>query len=192
MKTKTVFALILLAIGIGSVNAAAFKKISGNRLLHVPSNVIFPVKVALFNRAETELYDSTGRDVSVRYLLDELILADVYAYPSGGPRGDLKQEFARQQSDIRRLNKNVRVVSDASVQTTQGGRSLVGRRATYDLVRTKGLFGNAREVKCGSQLIIFQDGAWFIAYRFSYPRERSEIANKHVTDFLNQWHWRER
>jgi hypothetical protein len=191
MKRKITFLFLLLAVGLTSAHAASpFKKISGNRLLHVPSRVLFPAKVGLFNRGETRLHDSTGRDVSVRYMLPELIICDVYSYPSGGRLGDLSQEFVRQQEDIRRLNKNVRLISETDTQIIQSGHAIRGKKATYDLVRT--FFIGEPKRKCGSQLMVFQDGPWFIAYRFSYPRERSDIAAKHVNDFVDKWRWRER
>jgi hypothetical protein len=190
---RTVIAFAILFATLVSAHAASsFKKISDNRLLHVPSGVVYPSKVALFIRADKpHYYDSTGLDVSQRYVLDALVLADVYVYPSAVTGGDLKREVARQNSDIRRLNKNVRVVSESSTRITQAGRTLKGKRATYDLVRTHGLFAS-RETRCGSQLIVFQDGPWFIAYRFSYPGERSDIAAQHVNNFVSQWQWRER
>lgn len=190
LKYAIATALVFIAVGLTSAPAASpFKKISGGRLLHVPSQVSFPAKVGLFNRANTRLYDSTGRDISVRYILDAFILGDVYVYPSGGPRGDLNREFATQQNAIRRLNKNVKLLSQTSVQATQRGRNISGRKATYEFVR--GLFGEPPH-NCGSELIVFQDGRWFVAYRFSFPREKSSIASKHVADFLDRWHWRER
>jgi hypothetical protein len=190
LKYAIATALIFIAVGLTSAQAASpFKKISGGRFLHVPSEVSFPAKVGLFNRANTRLYDSTGRDISVRYILDAFILGDVYVYPSGGPRGDLNQEFATQQNAIRHLYKNVKLLSQTSARVKQSGRNISGRKATYQLVR--GLFSEPPH-NCGSELVVFQDGPWFVAYRFSYPRERSAIASKHVADFLDRWQWRER
>ena len=101
---------------------------------------------------------------------------------------DLSGEFRVQQKAIRESNKNVKLVADTTVQTTQNGRTITGRKATYDLVR--GLFGEPPH-QCGSQLLVYRDGPWFVAHRFSYPSERSAIATKHVADFLDQWHWHE-
>jgi hypothetical protein len=189
LKTKTLTAALLFSIGLINAHAASpFKKGSGGVLVHTPSNVSFPAKLTLFNRDDTHVYGSGGRDVSVRYHLDAFILGDVYVYPVGAYAPDLKGEFHVQQRAIREKNKNVKLVAETTIQTTQNGRTITGRKATYDLVR--GLFGEPPH-KCGSQLIVFRDGPWFVAYRFSYPAERSVIATKHVADFLERWHWRE-
>src|SRR2546421_6239309 len=189
MKTKIALVCVLLAGLLSPAHAASpFKKSSGNRLLHVPSNIIFPSKIGLFDRIDTHVYGSGGRDVSIRYQLDTFILADVYVYPVGLYAADLNGEFQVQQRAIREKNKNVKLAADTTIQISQNERTVTGRKATYDLVR--GLFGEPPH-QCASQLIVFRDGPWFVAYRFSYPGERSVIARKHIGDFLEQWHWRE-
>jgi hypothetical protein len=189
MKTRVALAFFVLALTVSADAASPFKKAGGNSLLHMPSNVLFPPRISLFNRRDTRVYGSGGRDVSIRYFLDALILGDVYVYPVGTYASDLNGEFHVQETAIRQKNKNVKLVAETSIQTTQNGRTIKGRKAIYELVR--GLFGETPH-KCGSQLIVFRDGPWFIADRFSYPLERSEIASKHVADFINRWQWRER
>jgi hypothetical protein len=189
MKSKLALVFLLLAVaGLSAVAASPFKKTEGNRLLHTPSGVLFPEKIGLFNRIDTKVYGSNGRDVGARYQLDTFIVGDVYVYPVGTYAQDLSGEFQVQQRAIREENKNVRLVAETTLQTTQNGRTITGRKATYDLAR--GLFGEPPH-KCGSQLIIFRDGRWFVAYRFSYPSERSSIAAKHIADFLDKWNWQE-
>ena len=189
MKAKVAIAFGLLAALFSSANAASpFKKSEGNRLLHAPSNIVFPAKVGLFDRIDTHVFGSGGRDVSVRYQLDTFIVGDVYVYPVGTYAPDLNSEFRIQQRAIGEKNKNVKLVAETTTQITQNGRNITGRKAVYDLVR--GLFSEPPH-KCGSQLVVFRDGPWFVAYRFSYPGERSAIATKHIADFLEQWHWRE-
>ena len=191
MKSKIALVFLLLATaGLSAGAASPFKKDERNRVLHVPSGIVFPGKIALFNRIDTKVYGSNGRDVSARYQLDAFIVGDVYVYPvgTGGYGKDLSGEFQVQQRAIREKNKNVKLVAETTIQTSQSGRTITGRKAIYDLVR--GLFGEPPH-KCGSQLIIFRDGPWFVAYRFSYSSERSSIAAKHVSDFVDQWNWRE-
>ena len=167
--------------------ASPLKKASGDSLLHTPSRVLLPQKVGLFQRVDTHIYGSQGRDVSARYSLDGLIITDTYIYPVDTYGRDLTSEFKIQQTAIQKINKNPRLISQDDIHVNEGGRSILGLHANYQLTRK--LFGNKDE-RCGSQLFVFRDGSWFVAYRFSYPIGHSDIANKHVGDFLRQWHWR--
>ena len=189
MKAKIVVTSLTLLIGLLSATAASpFKSTSGNSLLHTSSNCSFPANVALFNRAGTHIYGSGGRDISVRYLFDSLIIGDVYVYPVGTYGKDLTSEFQIQQRAIGQKNKKVKLISQDNIRTNQNGRSIVGLHASYDLTRS--LFTSSDQ-RCGSQLYVFRDGSWFVAYRFSYPREKSSAALNHVSSFLAQWRWKQ-
>ena len=189
MKPKIVVASIAFLMGLMSVTAASpFKSASGNALVHTPSDVFFPANVAHFERAGTHIYGSKGRDVSVRYLLDSSIIGDVYVYPVGTYGKDLTSEFQIQQRAIGQKNKKVKLISQDNVRTNQNGRSIAGLHASYDLTRS--LFTSSDQ-RCGSQLYVFRDGSWFVAYRFSYPREKSSVALNHVSSFLTQWRWKQ-
>jgi hypothetical protein len=189
MKMKIISVVALIVLGwSAAASAGPFEKTRDGGLRHKASGVVFPARVGLFQSSWPRTYDRKGDDVGVRYHLDQLIIADLYAYPAGSSRSAFDKEFANQQNAIRQLNKNVRLISQSVVSTRQGGRVVPGRQATYDLERP--LFGNPR-VKAGSQFLLFHDGPWFVAYRFSYPRERSAIASKHVANFLAQWSWRD-
>jgi hypothetical protein len=104
MGIKILIALAVFFTGLINAQAASpFKKLADNTLLHTPSHVVFPSRIGLFQRADsyTRIYGSGGRDVSARYLLDALIICDVYAYPVGTYGSDLKSEFEIQQMSIR-------------------------------------------------------------------------------------------
>jgi hypothetical protein len=190
MKTASGVAFALLFIGLANSHAASpFKKVSGDELLHTPSSVLFPPKVSVFTRGDTDVFRSNPRDVSVRYFLDAFILCDVSVYAVGIYGNDLNEEFQIQQNAIRQLSKNVKLLSKESRRMTRSGHVVNGVHATYELQRD--LFGT-RNRKCGSEIFVFRDGPWFVAYRFSYPRERLDIAHQHVAAFVEQWHWRER
>jgi hypothetical protein len=190
MKAKTIFAIAVIVAGsFATATASSFENLRSGGLLHKPSGVVFPVRVGMFQSAGPHSYDGRGRDVSVKYHLDQLIIADVYAYPAGSSRAAFDVEFATQQNAIRSLNKNVRLISQSATSIRQGGRVIQGRQATYDLERP--LFGKTR-AKAGSQFLLFRDGPWFVAYRFSYPRERSAVASKHIGNFIAQWSWKGR
>ena len=181
----TVWILFMTVVGLQA--ASPFKKASGNGLLHAPSNVFLPQNVGLFERVDTHVYGSQGRDVSARYHLDRLIITDTYIYPVGIYGRDLNSEFKIQETAIQKINKNPKLISQDDVHVNQNGQSVSGLHANYQLTRK--LFADKNE-RCGSQLFVFRDGSWFIAYRFSYPLDHSTTANKHVGDFLRQWHWR--
>src|SRR5262245_11200650 len=107
MKAKYAITGALLFATVISLQAASpFKKTSGDGLLHSPSNVLLPHDVGLFQREDTHIYGSEGRDVSARYLLDRLIITETYIYPVGTYGSDLDSEFKTQQTAIQQINKN--------------------------------------------------------------------------------------
>src|SRR5205814_4033083 len=117
---------------------------------------------------------------------DLLIRGDIYIYPVGTYGKDLNGEFRLQQTSVRTLNKQVKVVSEENFSLRQTNRNIAGLHADYQLTRPFA----GRDRRCGSQLYVFQDGSWFIAYRFSYPLENSAVAKNHIAEFLRQWQWR--
>jgi|GEM_PF-2553426 hypothetical protein len=186
---KTAIVLLLCA-GAASVLEAAspFVKLAGDALLHKASQVVLPARIAMFEREGTRIYGSAGKDISAEYDLDMLIRGDVYVYPVGAYGKDFKSEVSIQQEAIRKLNKSVKLISQTSFQLRQDGKPIPGLRAEYQL--TRALF-NSQSRRCGSQFYLFQIGNWFIAYRFSYPIEKSAAANQHIRNFLSQWRWRQ-
>jgi hypothetical protein len=189
MKMKSISALLLLAISASALAADAMplRRGSGGQLVHKFSGVVLPPRVGLFTRGDQQFFDPAGRDVRMRYILDHLIWGDVYVYPVGPQRPDLNTEFKIQLNAIQRLNRNVTFVARETVRINQNGRAITGQHANCELQRE--LFGE-RNRKCGSQFYVFRDGPWFVAYRFSYPKEKSAIALKHISDFLTLWNWK--
>jgi hypothetical protein len=192
MKTLRLFAgtaavtfSIFAAAGTACA-AVPFKKVSGG-VLHVSSDVIFPSRVGVFRFECTKVYSSAGRDVGAEYDVESLIRGDVYVYPVGTFGKDFNAELRVQQNAINRLNKAVKLVSQSNFQLNQAGRGITGVRVQYELTRP--LFRNNSR-RCGSQLYLFRDGPWLVAYRFSYPVEQAGAANKQIADFLRLWQWR--
>ncbi|MFZ1219441.1 MAG: hypothetical protein WAO00_09115 [Chthoniobacterales bacterium] len=179
-------ALSILAAPGTALAASPFKKVSGGTL-HVPSGVIFPRRVGVFQFVTTKVYGSGGRDAGAGYNAGSTIRGDLYVYPLGTYGKDFNAELRVQQNAITQLNKNVKLVSQSRVQLNQGGRNLSGMRVQYDLTRS--LFGE-KSHRCGSQLYLFRDGPWLIQGRFSYPIEQSGTANRQIADFLRLWQWR--
>lgn len=187
MKVNSISVVLLLAISVSAAGATPLRRTSGDQLVHKFSGVVLPPRVGLFTRGDQQLFDPAGRDVRVRYILDHLLWGDVYVYPVGPQHPDLNAEFTIQLNAIQRLNRNVKVLSRETVHTNQNGRVITGLHANCELQRE--LFGE-RNRKCGSQFYVFRDGPWFVAYRFSYPKEKTAIALKHISDFLALWNWK--
>ena len=182
------FALIVLTFAAATTAFAAppFKKVSGG-VLHFFSGVIFPARVGAFRFEKTKLYGSAGRDVGAEYDLEPVIRGDVYVYPFGTYGKDLNAEVRVQQNAITKLNKAVKLISQSRSQLNQGGRNITGVGVHYELTRP--LYGSSAR-RCGSELYVFRDGPWLVAYRFSYPIEQSGVATKQIADFLRLWQWR--
>jgi hypothetical protein len=191
MKPLRPLAVLVLTLSIVAAAdtasaASPFKKISGG-LLHVSSGVIFPSRIGAFRFETTKLYGSAGRDVGAEYDVEPVIRGDVYVYTMGTYGKDFNAEVRVQQDAINKLNKAVKLVSQSPSQLNQTGRNLTGVRVQYELTRS--IFrSNSR--RCGSQLYVFRDGPWLVAYRFSYPIEQTAAANKQIADFLRLWQWR--
>ncbi len=189
MQRKIAIVLSLWAALGSSLGAVSpFSKTSGDRLMHKASNIILPARVAMFQRESTKIYGSGGRDAGAEYDLDALIRGDVYIYPVGTYGKDFNAEVRVQQDAIGKFNKNVKLISQTNFQLRQGGKPITGLLVEYQLTRP--LF-NSPSRRCESQFYLFQTGTWFVAYRFSYPVEKSDVAKQHISNFLNRWRWRE-
>jgi hypothetical protein len=169
-----------------AVAASPFKKVSGGTL-HVPSGVIFPPRVGVFQFVTTKLYGSGGRDAGAGYNAGSSIRGDVYIFPVGTNGKDFNAELHVQQNAIKQANQAVKLISQSRFQLNQGGRAISGMRVLYELTRS--LWGE-KPRRCGSQLYLFQDGPWLVQGRFSYPIEHSGKAEKQISDFLRLWQWR--
>lgn len=199
MKLKPLAVLLvtlsfLAAAGTASA-ASPFKKVSDG-VLHVSSGVFFPSRAGVFRFEGTKIHGSAGRDVGAEYnvkptwrSVEPLIRGDVYVYPVGTYGKNFNAELRAQQNAINKLNKAVKLVAQSRVQLNQTGSSVIGVRVQYELRRS--IFGSKAR-RCGSRLYLFRDGPWLVAYRFSYPIEQTDTANKHIADFLRLWQWRVR
>jgi hypothetical protein len=186
LKISSTLALILLGC-LATVSAAPFEKVGGGGLRHKPSGVVFPGRVGVFRFEGTKVYGSAGRDVGAEYDVVPLVRGDVYVYPLGTYGKDFNAEVRVQQNAINKMNKAAKLVSQSRCQLNQAGRNITGVRVQYDLTRPIFRSGARR---CGSQLYVFRDGPWLVAYRFSYPIEQAGAANKPIADFLRLWQWR--
>lgn len=190
MKFPAIVAALLLSIATAAAAPASgpFEQIPGG-FLHRPSGVVFPSRIAGFERASAHAYDKAGPDVSTRYYLGHLIIADAYVYPVTRATGGLEREFQTQQAAIQQINRNVRLLSTDRAQVPQSGHTVAELHAIYDIVRA---LQTKRIVPARSQLYVFREGPWFVACRFSYPRAQSATASTQVHAFLTGWTWRPR
>lgn len=108
-------------------------------------------------------------------------------YPLGTYGKDFNAEVRVQQNAINKINKAVKLLSQSRFQLNQAGRNISGVRVQYELTRP--IF-RSKARRCGSQLYLFRDGPWLVAYRLSYPIEQTAVANKQIADFLRLWQWR--
>jgi hypothetical protein len=192
MRTKSKLrissALALIFLGWSATALASpFKKIPDGGLRHESSGVIFPARVGAFRFQGTKFYGSAGRDVGAAYDFEPLVRGDVYVYPLGTYGKDFNAELRVQQNAINQMNKAVKLVSQSRCEVNQAGRNIAGVRVQYDLTR---LIFRSKARRCGSQLYLFRDGPWLVAYRFSYPIEQAGAASKSIADFLRLWQWR--
>ena len=190
MKLKTISVAALIVVGWSAAAwAGSFEKTRDGGLRHKPSGVEFPARVGVFRFEGTKFYGSAGRDVGAEYDFESLVRGDVYVYPLGTYGKDFDAEVRVQQNAITKVNKAVKLVSQSRCQLNQTGRNITGVRVQYDL--TRAIF-RSKARRCGSQLYVFRDGPWLVAYRFSYPIEKAGEATKRITDFLRLWQWRVR
>jgi hypothetical protein len=190
MKLKTISVVAFVILGwSAAASAGPFEKVSGGGLRHKASGVIFPARVGLFRFEGTKLYGSAGRDIGAEYDFELVVRGDVYVYPLGTYGKDFSAEVRVQQNAINKINKAVKQVSQSRFQLNQTGRTITGVRVQYDLTRP--IF-RSKARRCGSQLYVFRDGPWLVAYRFSYPIEQAGAATKSIGDFLRLWQWRVR
>ncbi|HVF73073.1 MAG TPA: hypothetical protein VM940_15835 [Chthoniobacterales bacterium] len=185
---STLIAVIVLSVFAATTASAAspFRKIRGGTV-HVPSSVIFPARVGVFQFSRPQVYGSGGRDAGAEYHFGRNIRCNVYIYPLGTYGKDFNAELRVQQNAINQMNKSVNLVSAGRFQLNQGGRSITGTRAQYELTR---VLYQKKAQRCGSQLYLFRDGPWLVQYRFSYPIEQSAAASRQIADFLRLWQWR--
>ncbi len=190
MNSKPLLLSLLLVFGTVTCASAAdvFAKV-GSDIVHRPSGVVFPGAIGSFRRGSPNVYDRTGRDISMRYALGRSILADAYSYPVTNKTGDLNAEFRNQQIAINQLNRKVRLLVQENTQTNQNGRVIHGKHATSNLERD--LMGRAK-VQAESQLFVFRDGPWYVACRFSYPRSQAASLRLEVHNFVAHWVWKPR
>jgi len=133
-------------------------------------------------------YNQAGSDVSAGYNAGVLIAATVYVYPA--PKQDsadvLAREYGSKRGEVLDGHQAVAVLSEGPATISQAGKKYVGRRAYFSY---RDVFARTPQ-NLKSQLLVFRDGPVFIEYRFSYPRDHAEQAEKEIEHFIRGWSWR--
>ncbi len=153
-------------------------------LKHVLSGFLFPVKLGSFERGPVKGYNPRGDDVSVGYNeYSSQIIATIYVYPTHGR--SLADEFAGRQDEVANFRNysDVKLVSTSTVEVTP--KKVKAMQATYTL--TAGLAGKVRPVR--SELLVAQQGDWFIEYRISYPAANHDTAMPKIKALEQTYAW---
>ncbi len=190
MRTLLIIAFAVLAnITLpSSAHSVPFESLSNGGIRHAPSGFVFPKSVGLFQCEQTRQYDQAGSDVSAGYNAGILIAATVYVYPAPAQAGPdvLGREYASKRTEVLQGHRGVAVLSEASATVVQGGKKQIGHRGLFSY---QDIFARTpQDVK--SQLFVFRQGSDFIDYRFTYPRDHAEQAEKQVDRFIREWSWR--
>lgn len=164
----------------------------GTDLRHITSGMLFPSTVGLFQRVAPQIYDPTGRDVSVGYNLangDNLIAATVYVYPApslisfGSPdsvvadaRARLAHgEFERRKKEVTRAHPGAILLQEGPVTLSQDPTAIDGWQATFTF--TGDFAGRNRTLQSELFVFCFVARKWALEYRFTYPQQLTPRAD---------------
>ncbi len=189
MRTRPIIALAVLAnlALISAAHAAPFETLLDGGIRHTPSGFVFPKRVGVFQREQPRQYDRGGFDVSAGYDAGVLIAATVYVYPAPGDTGPsvLGREYASKRAEVLQGHRGVAILSESTATIAQGGKKQSGRRASFSY---RDVFARTPQ-NLRSQLLVFRQGPNFIEYRFTYPRDHAEEAEKQISSFIRNWSW---
>jgi hypothetical protein len=140
----------------------------------------FPARVGLFVRHGSVKLDQGG-DPWVTYWAGALVFINVFYYRTHGHT--LEREYADCKDSVKMVTADARLVSDAHITISPGGRARSGRRAVF----TSKELGVSERAK--SQLLIFQLKDRFMKYRITYPQAHAEKAEEEIGSFLRSFPW---
>lgn len=144
----------------------------------------FPRSVGAFTRGQTGQYDQAGQDLSVKYALEGVAVADVYDYPTGGRT--LRTEFRRLQKEILAYHSDAELLEEGDQLIAPAGRRRSGLHAVYTISRG---FKYDFPPPYRSQLLLFQRGNRFVEYRFTYAANKRGRAESEIRRFLGALAW---
>jgi hypothetical protein len=144
----------------------------------------FPARLGVFVRGGGKQYDAAGQDLSVKYKAGELIIADIYEYPSGGKT--LAAEFADRKDEIKLAHSDARLLREGPVTIHPGGIERSGWKAVFAISQG---YHYSFPPPYQSDLLVLQRGARFIEYRFSYSASHRERAESEIRKFIDHLAW---
>ena len=189
MRTLPIFTLAILAsiTLVLSAHSGPFETLPDGGVRHTPSGFVFPKRIGVFQREQPHQYDQGGLDVSAGYNAGALIAATVYVYPASGDTGPsvLGREYASRRAEVTQAHGEAVILSETAATVGQGDKEQSGQRAFFSY---RDVFaGTSQDLK--SQLLLFRLGPHFIEYRFTYPRDHAEAAEKQIDSFIRNWAW---
>jgi hypothetical protein len=157
-----------------------------NDLVIQNSGFRFPARIGAFFRGGGHQFDAAGQDLAVKYKAGEMIIADVYEYPSGGK--SLATEFADRKDEIRLAHADARLLRESPVTIHPGATARRGWKAVFAI--SEG-YHYSFPPPYQSDLLVFQRGSNFIEYRFSYSAGHRERAENEIEKFVDRLVWPE-
>ncbi len=191
MKTRAFLIATVALLLIASpclLRAGPFETSRDGRIRHTFSGFVFPTHIGAFQREQMHQYNQAGSDVSAGYNAGVLIAATVYVYPAPSQQSAdvLSREYASKQAEVMRGHQGVALLSDGPVRVSQGDKEYAGKRGYFSY---RDVFARTPQ-NLKSQLLVFHDGPVFVEYRFTYPRDHAEQAEREIESFIRAWSWR--
>jgi len=185
-RTFVIAAVVVLPTVLPSWSRATpFENLRHGRIRHTFSGFVFPKQIGVFHREQMHQYNQAGSDVSAGYNAGVLIAATVYVYPAPSQQSAevLSREFASKRAEVLHGHQGVAVLSDSPVTVSQGGAKYSGKREYFAY---RDIFAHTPQ-NLKSQLLVFHDGAVFVEYRFTYPRDHADQAEQEIERFVRAW-----
>ena len=135
-----------------------------NRLVHVPSTVVFPAEIGDLTRGKPTVFDESGRDVAIPYNREDPdgpVVVTVYV--TLGVTGSAEAYFEESALAITVFNRDVKVENIADItMVAPSGLVIHGLRGVY---RFTGKNGTPLQ----SELWVFKPSETAVKFRITYP-----------------------
>ena len=171
------FALVVLLLAVGCVSPNADdepfqprKVRPAGPYLHAYTELVFPERSGLFERAYVTEYDPGRANVSGHYSSPASLpsIATVYHYPataegSAPSAEEFLAHFEQTKADVRQAWPAAALTHSGGVTAEINGFSLNGAHARFSVYHT------AFEGEADSHLYLFALDGWYLKFRFTHP-----------------------